>query len=89
MHNSSVHTENGFRGVPLAVAYRGKRSDQATTVYFIHVHTLATERRRPTLAAFPKKTGFRKHRSNIDIHVWLAVVTFVLFPIYYLTFATS
>ncbi len=48
-----------------------------------------TERRRPTLAAFPKKTGFRKHRSNIDIHASLAVVTFVLFPVYSLPFATS
>ena len=29
---SIVHTEHGFRGVPVAVSYRGKRSDQATTV---------------------------------------------------------
>ena len=33
--------------------------------------------------------GFRKHHSNIDIHTSLAVVTFVLFPIYSLPFATS
>ena len=33
MYNSIVPTENGFRGVPVAVAYRGKRSDQATTMF--------------------------------------------------------
>ena len=57
MHNSRVHTENGFRGVPVAIAYRGKRSDQATTM-FSGMSTRSpfnTERRRPTLAAFPKK----------------------------------
>ena len=59
---------------------------------FLYVRTLAvnTERRRPTLAAFPKiriqKTSFK---INIDIHASLAVVAFVLFPIYALPFATS
>ena len=32
MHNSIVHTENGFRGVPVAVADCGKHSDQSTTM---------------------------------------------------------
>ena len=36
-----------------------------------------------------QKTVFIKHRSNIDIHASLAVVTFVLFPIYSPPFATS
>ena len=57
MHNSSVHTENGFWAVPVAVAYRGKRSDQATTMFSgtSARSPFNTERRRPTLAAFPKK----------------------------------
>ena len=57
MHNSSVHTENGFRGVPIAVAYRGKRSDQATTMFsgMSARSPFNTERRRPTLAVFKKK----------------------------------
>ena len=66
MHNSIVHTENGFRGVPVAVAYRGKRSDQATTMFQTRPHArrlINTERRRPALAAFPKtriqKTSFK------------------------------
>ena len=83
MHNSIVRTEIGFRSVPAAVAYRGTRSDQ-TTAMFSGTSALSsfnTARRRPTLAAF-KKTGLRKHRSNIDIHASLAVVTFVVFPFY-------
>ena len=57
MHNSIVHTENGFRGVPVAVAYRGKRSDQAITMFSgtSALSPFNTERRRPTLAAFQKK----------------------------------
>ena len=93
MHKSIVHTENCFRGVPVAVAYRGKRSDQSTTMFSgtSALSPFNKERRRPTLAAFTKKqdSGFRKHRFNIDIHAPLAVVTFVWFPIYSLPFATS
>ena len=87
MHNSIVHTENGFRGVPVAVAYRGKRSDQVTTMFsgMSALSLFNTERRWPRF----QKPGFRKHRSNIDIHASLAVVTFILFPIYSLPFATS
>ena len=32
MHNTIVHTADGFRGVPVAVADRGKHSDQSTTM---------------------------------------------------------
>ena len=57
---------------------------------FRHVRTLAITQNGVGLR-WPRfqKSGFRKHRSNIDIHASLAVVTFVLFPIYYLPFATS
>ena len=65
MHNSIVQTENGFRGVPVAVPYRGKRSDQVTTMFSgpSALSPFNTERRRPTLATFPKtriqKTSFK------------------------------
>ena len=64
MHNITVHTENGFRGVPVAVAYRGKRSDHATTMFSgtSALSPFNIERRMPMLAAFPKtriqKTSF-------------------------------
>ena len=35
IHNSSIHTENGFRDVPVVVADRGKRSDQSATMYSV------------------------------------------------------
>ena len=56
MHNSIVHTENSLRDVPVAVAYRGKRSDQATTMFSgtSALSPFNTERRRPTFAAFSK-----------------------------------
>ena len=87
MHNSIVHTENGFRGVQVAVAYRGKRSDQC---FQARPHSRRLTQNGVGLR-WPRfqKTGIRKHRSNIDIHASLAVVTFVLFPIYSLPFATS
>ena len=90
MHNSIVHTKNGFRGVPVAVAYRGKRSDQATTM-FSGTSALCRLTQNGVGLRSPRfqKPGFRKHRSNIDIHASLAVVTFVLFPIYSLPYATS
>ena len=88
--NSIVHTENGFRGVPVAVADRGKRSDQSATmslaafpatmclfprlIYLITRPIANRDISRPGLM----KPGSIKHRSNIDIHTLLAVVTFVL-----------
>ena len=32
MHNRIIHTEKGFRGVPVAIADRGKRSGQSATM---------------------------------------------------------
>ena len=54
MHSSIVHTENGFRGI--AVADRGYRSDQSTTMSSgtSALSPFNTEQRRLTLAAFPK-----------------------------------
>ena len=54
MHNSIVHTENGFRGV----ADRGKRCDQPTTMSSAKsaLSPFNTEQR--TLAAFPRYAIF-------------------------------
>ena len=71
MHNGIVRTENAFRGVPVAVAYREKRSDQATTMFSgtSALSPFNTERRRPTLAAFPKtriqKISFKYWHSRV------------------------
>ena len=89
MHNSIVHTENGFRGVPVAVAYPGKRSDQATRV--LQCAQACPHSRRLTQNGvglrWPRfqKPGFRKHCSNIDIHTSLAVAPsfYFQFIVYY------
>ena len=96
--NSIVHTENGFRGVPVAVADRGKRSDQSATmslaafpatmslfprlIYLITRPIANRDISRPGLM----KPGSIKHHSNIDIHTLLAVVTFVLLTPRLMTF---
>ena len=40
MHNSIVHTEHGFPGVPVAVADRGKRNDVRVVVVDEGGHTM-------------------------------------------------
>ena len=79
MHNSSVHTENGFRGVPVAVAYRGKRSDQATTMFSgMSAHSpFNTERRRPTL--------FKQDSENI-VQILTSTRRLPLSPSFYFQF---
>ena len=81
MHNSSVHTENGFRGVPVSVAYRGKVSDQATTMFSgtSARSPFNTERRRPTLATFPKtriqKTSFKYWHPRVACRCHLRFIS--------------
>ena len=75
MHNSIVHTENGFQGVPVAVAHRGKRSDQDTTMFSGTSARSNTERRMygPIyVGRVSKNQDSEKHRSNIDIHARVA-----------------
>ena len=71
MRNSIVHTENGFRGVPVAVAYRGKRSDRPLQCFQACPHSRRLTQNIVGLRnGWPRfqKPGFRKHRSNFDIH---------------------
>ena len=81
MHNSIVHTENGFRGVPVAFAVF------AAATYPLQCLQACPHSRRLTNNSVGlrcprfQKPGVRKHRSNIDIHASLAVVAFVLFPL--------
>ncbi len=89
MHNSIVHTGNGFRGVPVAFAVF------AAATYPLQCLQARPHPRRLIHNSiglrWPRfqKTGFRtenivERRSNIiiiDIHTSLAVVTFVLFPL--------
>ena len=83
MHNSIVHTENGFQGVPVAVADRAKCSNQSTAMSSGSL--LNSRRLTENSLRWPRlqEPGSRKHRSNIDIHTSLAVVAFVLFPLYH------
>ena len=90
MHNSIVHTENGFRGAMVAVTYRENAATKPLQCVQARPHSRRLTQNGVGLrwTRF-QKPGFRKQRSNIDIHASLADVTFVLFPIYSLPFATS
>ena len=77
MHNSSVHTENGFRGVPVVVTDRATNPLQCLQARPHSRRLTQNSVRSPRF----QKPGSRKHRSNIDIYTSLAVVTFVLFPL--------
>ena len=76
-----VQTENGFRGVPVAVADRGKRSDQSTTSTMSSgtsvLSPFNTEQR--TLAAFPKtriqKTSFKYWHRHVACRCHLRFIS--------------
>ena len=92
-YNLFVHTENVFRR---ALQNAGKRSDLSATAFSgtPALSLFNTEQRRPAVVFLdqstqhfdigPYETTFRKHRSNIGSHIYVACLTatFDLFPLY-------
>ena len=69
MHNSIVHTENGFQGVPVAVADRAKCSNQSTAMSSGTSALSLFNREQLTLAAFARtriqKTSFKHWHPHV------------------------